>query len=246
VAAVNSYRTQEFATIAGVTVRALRHYDRLGLLKPTRTQSGYRLYHEADLERLEQIVALKYIGLPLKRIKKLLDGDTLELAHTLRLQRGALEEKRRALDAIIEAIRHVENAPDSFGLKRIIEVIGMQDNSDWMGKYFHDDVKEKLVARRAQWTPELQAHAEQRWNDLFRDIEAALDEDPASPRAQALVTRWENLIREFTEGDQSLVHGVKALYADRDNWPSDFRTKMKPFMDERVWDFFRRGVAARG
>jgi DNA-binding transcriptional MerR regulator len=51
-------RVQEFAELAGVTVRALHHYDRLGLLKPRRTESGYRMYSARDLERLEQVVAL--------------------------------------------------------------------------------------------------------------------------------------------------------------------------------------------
>ena len=47
-----TYRIQEFAELTGVTVKALHHYDRLGLLKPQRALSGYRLYVERDLERL--------------------------------------------------------------------------------------------------------------------------------------------------------------------------------------------------
>jgi DNA-binding transcriptional MerR regulator len=57
------YQANEFAELAGVTVRALHHYDRLGLLKPSgRTNSGYRLYTDRDLVRLEQIVVLKFLG----------------------------------------------------------------------------------------------------------------------------------------------------------------------------------------
>ena len=51
------YRIHEFAGLSGLTVKTLHHYDRLGLLTPTRTDAGYRLYAEADLERLEQIIA---------------------------------------------------------------------------------------------------------------------------------------------------------------------------------------------
>src|SRR5215217_1082869 len=64
------YGTQEFAKLAGVTVRALHHYDRLGLLRPRRTRKGYRIYCDRDLERLEQVVALKFVGLPLRRSKR--------------------------------------------------------------------------------------------------------------------------------------------------------------------------------
>ena len=102
------FRAKQFANLAGVTVRALHHYDRLGLLKPRRTESGYRLYREADLERLEQIVALKFLGLPLKEIRDLLESSAPELPAALRMQRSALEEKRKLLDRAIGAIREAE------------------------------------------------------------------------------------------------------------------------------------------
>jgi DNA-binding transcriptional MerR regulator len=85
------YQTSEFAERARVTVRTLNHYDRLGLLKPTRlTGAGYRLYADRDLARLQQIVTLKFIGFSLKQIKDMLDRDNLDLAHALRLQRTVI------------------------------------------------------------------------------------------------------------------------------------------------------------
>ncbi len=73
------FRARDFAERAGVTVRTLHHYDRLGLLKPSRyTQSGHRLYGEGELARLQQIVTLKFIGLPLKQIKELLSEKELD------------------------------------------------------------------------------------------------------------------------------------------------------------------------
>src|SRR3954470_9845472 len=96
------YRISEFAKLAGVSVRALHHYNRLGLLKPTRSHTGYRVYHAGDLESVEQIVALKFIGLPLKRISVLRRKDANGFAHVLRAQRTTLEEKRRLLDQAIE------------------------------------------------------------------------------------------------------------------------------------------------
>ena len=88
------YRAQEFAKLAGVTVRTLHHYDRLGLLRPRRTQNRYRAYGERDLERLVQIVALKYVGLPLKHIRALLEQDTVAISDALGRQRRVLEAKR--------------------------------------------------------------------------------------------------------------------------------------------------------
>ena len=110
---IRKYKAREFAELSGVTVRALHHYDRLGLLRPKRTHNGYRAYSALDLERLEQIVALKFVGLPLRRIKGLLDRDRLELAGALRMQRKVLEARRGLLDQAIEAIRQAEAAAES-------------------------------------------------------------------------------------------------------------------------------------
>jgi MerR family transcriptional regulator, thiopeptide resistance regulator len=125
--------------MAGVSVRALGHYDRLGLLKPGRTGAGYRIYADRDLERLEQIVALKFIGLALKQIGVLLGGETVELPRALRMQRRVLEEKRRLLDRAMQAIEAAESAVSEPGgragsaiLKQIIEVMEMETNPDWM------------------------------------------------------------------------------------------------------------------
>jgi DNA-binding transcriptional MerR regulator len=104
------YRIHEFAALAGVTVRALRHYDRLGLLEPRRTESGYRVYTDADLERLEHIVALKFIGVPLRAIRTLLERGAPAIEDALRLQREALDGKRRQIDRAVAAIAAAERA----------------------------------------------------------------------------------------------------------------------------------------
>ena len=104
------YKVSEFARKAGTTVRTLHHYDRLGLLRPGgRSGAGYRFYGERELARLQQIATLKFIGLPLKAIKRLLERADLDLAETLRLQRRLLTEKRRQLEAAIQAIAAAES-----------------------------------------------------------------------------------------------------------------------------------------
>jgi len=105
----STYQAHEFAKRAGVTVRALHHYDRLGLLKPNgRTEAGYRLYTDRDLIRLEQIVALKFIGFPLSQIRDLLNRKDLDLSEMLRQQRQIIAEKRDHLDRAVGAIERAE------------------------------------------------------------------------------------------------------------------------------------------
>jgi DNA-binding transcriptional MerR regulator len=222
------FKVSEFAAQAGVTVRTLHHYDRLGLLRPGgRSRAGYRLYGERELARLQQITTLKFIGLPLQQIKDLLDRGNLDLAETLRLQRGLLAEKgqqiKHAMQAIDEAERAMKSSrrPDWAALKKIIEVMEMDNTMDWTKKYYSPEAQAKVEERKKLWTPELQAQVSQDWQDLVRDAEAAMaaGEAPDGKKAQTLAARWTELVRGFTGGDAEVQKGVKKVWADRANWP---------------------------
>ena len=229
-----TYQPHEFAQRAGVTIRALHHYDGLGLLKPSgRTASGYRLYCDRDLVRLEQIVALKFIGFPLSQIRELLNRKDLDVAAELRQQRRIIVEKREHLDRAIRAIERAEQAVASGGqsdwepFRKIIEVIQMQTRKDWMKKYY---TEEQLDNLRKRWTPEVQAESQRVWDEMARDTEAAIGrgEDPHGPVGQQLATRRQCLLDQFTGGDPGIAANLAKLYADRANWPKDFK---KPYSD---------------
>ncbi len=135
----NLLSVSRFSAVAGVTVRTLHHYDRLGLLKPSgRSPSGYRLYGKSDLARLQQIVTLRFIGLSLKQIRDILHRRTFDLAAALRLQREVIGEKCRQLEAAARAIGEAERMLASGGdtdwekFREIIEVIEMQKSTEWM------------------------------------------------------------------------------------------------------------------
>ena len=242
------YRASEFARLAGVTVRALHHYDRVGLLRPTgRSAAGYRLYGERDFARLQQVLALKFIGLPLKEIKELLDRKTLDLRETLRLQREALESRRRQLDAALEAVREAEavltrdGEPDWEAFRKITEVLTMRQDYEWMKRYY---TEEQLADLARRGTPEVLERGQREWARLLADVDAAIAEgvSPSSERAQALAARWSALIEEFTGGDPGILANLKRLYADQANWPNNFK---QPFSDEAVGFLSRARAAGR-
>jgi len=241
------YQVREFAELAGVTVRALHHYDRLGLLKPKlRSEAGYRLYSERDLLRLEQVVVLKFLGLPLRSIGKVLNTRE-SVPETLRRQHTVLLAKHRELAKAIEAIGVAREAlqrshePDWELITQIIRRIAMQNDADWTSKYYSDGAKAKVEARKSLWTPELQERATREWNELFRDVESALGKDPAGPEAQALAARWRKLVGEFTGGDQEIHKGLNAMYADQAAWPAERKQyQIKP----EIQDFILKAMQA--
>jgi DNA-binding transcriptional MerR regulator len=223
-----TYRIGEFAELAGVTVRALHHYDRIGLLKPQRGNSGTRLYSPEDLERLEQIAALKFLGIPLREIKLLLKHGPLTLIDSLHVQREALTEKRKLIDRAMVAIEAAEKAiqsgqtTDATILRKIIEVIDMQPQENSMRKYYSEQAWNERAQLRKDWdhaTVETRERWRQTSQQLFTEIEAALDLDPAGEAAQALTKRWLQLGESANGGNDGIRAGGIEAWKDRINWP---------------------------
>ena len=107
-----TYTVGQVAALAHITVRALHHYDEIGLLKPSaRTEAGYRRYDEGDLERLQHVLFYRELGFPLDRIALLLDGDT-DRQHHLRTQRRLLGDRITRLQAMVAAIDRALEARD--------------------------------------------------------------------------------------------------------------------------------------
>jgi MerR family transcriptional regulator, thiopeptide resistance regulator len=243
----NLFQPREFAKLSGVTVRALHHYDRLGLLKPSRyTRAGFRLYSEDDFARLEQIVALKFIGFSLNEIKNILKRGTSDLATTLRRERQAIEEKRERLELAVKAIERAEyvvatsRAPGWETFAKIIEVINMQSNMDWTKKYYSEEAQSEIQKRAATIPREVIEQAQRDWATLISEVQAAVSagEDPASAKSQALAGRWSELIKGFTGGNPEIQKGLNRMYGDRDNWPASMP---RPFSDE-VQEFIAKAM----
>jgi MerR family transcriptional regulator, thiopeptide resistance regulator len=231
------YRVHEFSELAGVTVKALQHYDRLGLLKPARTPSGHRLYVDGDVERLEQIVALKFLGLSLRQIREVLERDAVPLADALRLQRQVLEDQRRRLDRAISAIgdveRHLADGSRSKAgiLKQLLEAIGMHHDIDVMKRYYSDEAW-------AKWRPHYELEPSAEVQALIAEGKALVGTDPGSERAQALVRRWSEYWMRATGRDPDILGGMMRAWHDRDNWPEPFRTKTLTAELEVLMQFF--------
>ena len=244
------YQAIEFAQLAGVTVRTLHHYDRIGLLKPSGyTNAGYRLYGKSDLVRLQQIVTLKFIGFSLTQIKNLLNSNFFDLQVALNQQKAIIGEKRQQLGLAIKAIEKAQDLlainaePDWEAFKRIIEVINMQNNMDWTKEYYSEEAKQKIAERAATISPEAIEQGQRDWATLIREVENAVKEgvDPNSEQAASLAVRWSDLIRAFTGGNSEIQAGLNKMYADQTNWPSNFP---KPYSDA-AGNFIHEAMAAK-
>jgi DNA-binding transcriptional MerR regulator len=202
----------ELARRTGLTIRTLHHYDEIGLLKPSlHTEAGHRLYTAADVARLQQVIALRQLGLALEEVRSCLDRPDFSpvelirfhvarLREQIELQRGLCER----LEAIAALLRTVgEVSAEEF--LRTIEVMTMTENL-----YTPEQMKQfEEVGKRV--TPEEIQAIHEAWAALLAEVRANRDLDPASPQAQALARRWEELTERTLRGYQGFPELKQAI-----------------------------------
>ncbi|MFR9795196.1 MerR family transcriptional regulator [Streptomyces sp. MS06] len=106
-----SYSVGQVAGFAGVTVRALHHYDAIGLLAPSeRSRAGHRRYSDADLDRLQQILFYRELGFPLDEVAALLDDPDADPREHLRRRHDLLVARIEKLQRMAEAVEHAMEA----------------------------------------------------------------------------------------------------------------------------------------
>lgn len=253
------YHTGQFAVKASVSVRTLRYYDSVGLLSPTEyTEAGYRLYTDGDLSRLQQILALKFLGFSLEEIRYCLRTGPTSLQESLAQQKAMMRERREQLDAIIAAIDETEkllseniaNSNDWEPIVKVIQVMHMQQANDWRQKYFTEEQmkemeelskkyyteeqRQQIAERGKNWTEADQQRASQQWSEVGAELKRliATGSAPDSAEAQSLVQKWQALIQEFTGGDPGILQSLKNLGSDVRSRPESERPYAMPYSGE--------------
>ena len=218
------YRVGEVATLTRVSVRTLHHYDRIGLLRPAlHSAGGYRMYGEAELLRLQQILTLRYLGFPLKRIGELLDRDDFNLVASLRVQRQALHDRIAELERVSVAIGDLVEqrlATGEWSWQLVIEAsqavaAGLTRGEEEMESYYTPEQMAQFEEARRATPQEEIATVEQDWTALLAEVRAAraADLDPGSAEAGALADRWVELSRRTVQNfPDELRDAIKANY----------------------------------
>ncbi len=131
----NILKIGEFAKRAGVTVKTLLHYEKIGLLKPSyKTSSGYRVYCEEDFLKLQQIITLKFIGLSLNEINEILYKREENLESIISTQKSALEEKKKHIESVITVFDKAENQIKENGFLEVEKLIDIIKITNMEGK----------------------------------------------------------------------------------------------------------------
>ena len=207
----------EVSSLTGVSIRTLQYYDRIGLLHPAEyTGAGYRLYDDAALETLQQILLFRELEFPLKDIQRIIQSPSFDRQKALDQQITLLELKKEHLDNLISLAREIKTAGEktnmdfsAFDTKKMDEYAARAKEA-WGETQAYQEYEQKTKGRTKAETMEVS----RQMMAVFAEFGAIRNDDPSSPKAQDLVRKLQDFISAhyYTCTDQ-ILSGLGQMYA---------------------------------
>lgn len=211
---------KEVSLLTGVSVRALHHYDAIGLLKPTRvTEAGYRLYDDTALRRLQTILLFRQLQFPLKEIREILDSPGFDPMEALTQQIHLLELQRKHLDNLISHARKIQTTGvfsmdfSTFDTTELDQYTA-EAKARWGKTKAWQEYEQKAAGQTAE--------QKQSTGDALMDIFARFGKirhlSPESQEAQELVASLQDFItRHYYTCTKPILQGLGHLYIAGDS-----------------------------
>jgi DNA-binding transcriptional MerR regulator len=234
----------ELARATGLTVRALHHYDEIGLVRPSeRTHAGHRRYTDADVRRLYRVRALRSLGLSLEEVGAAL-GDAEDrgvLRELLTAQLDHLTGEVRRVNALRTQVGVLLDQLDSAAMPGSDEFLTALETMTMIEKYYSQDQLDRMAARRDELGEDGLRQGQRAWGEVIggfgahRAAGTAVDD----PEVRALAERWMALVGQMHGDDAGIKESMKNLWLER-------RDELNTGVDAELWDYVRRAIAAAG
>ena len=206
----------EVSKLTGVSIRTLQYYDNIGLLKPAEyTESGYRLYDDAALERLQQILLFRELEFPLKDIKDIITRSDFDKDKALEQQIGLLELRKEHIENLItmchdlkkRGVKHMDfSAFDSSKLDEYAK----QAKEQWGTTPEYKEYAEKSKGRSKQDEESIMKD----FMKVFEEFGTMKEKDPASAEVQGQVKKLQGFISDhFYKCSDDVLFGLGQMYA---------------------------------
>ena len=231
----------EVSKLTGVSIRTLQYYDKIGLLHPSKyTEAGYRLYDDAALETLQQILLFRELEFPLKDIKEIISSPDFDRSKALDQQIKLLKLKKEHIENLIDlavGIKAIGVKPLTFEAfdTRKIDEYAAQAKASWGTTPAYKEYEEKSKGR----TNEDNRQIYQGMIDIFAEFGKIREMDPASEEAQALVKKLQDYITEHMYTcTKEILGGLGMMYGGG----GDFTTNIDKMGGEGTAVFASRAI----
>lgn len=188
----------EVSRLAGVSIRTLQYYDKIGLLPPAEyTDAGYRLYDEAELERLQQILLFRELEFPLKDIKAIINNPDFDKSKALEQQIELLTLKKEHIENLMNFALGIKMLGVRYMDFKAFDRSKLDEYSRQAKELYGNTPEYKEMQEKIKNRPkEEEALLADRFMLFFKEAGEIKNTDPASPKAQDLVKRIQDFITE--------------------------------------------------
>lgn len=224
------YSVKKLSKLAGISIRALHHYDHIGLLKPAeRAESGYRYYRRAELFRLQQILFYRELDYSLAEIGKILDDPAFDLKKSLLSHRAELikraDRTQRLLDTIDKTIVQLENETDMISDEEMYEGFS-KDAVEEMRQEAIDNWGEEQVKAAEQ---KVKAMGKERWKEVQQEgdeiskrLAALMDREPSASEVQQEVANHYRHLCMFYEVSKERYLALGEMYVQDERFTAHY------------------------
>ncbi|HEY3364913.1 MAG TPA: MerR family transcriptional regulator [Symbiobacteriaceae bacterium] len=232
-----AYTVKAVADLAGISIRTLHHYDDIGLLKPAQvTASGYRLYGQEDLERLQQVLFFRELGLTLHEIKEIINSPGFDRRQALLDHKQLLLERQDRLERLIQSVdRTLESMERGIKMDEK-ELFGGFDPSKYEEEARQRWGKSKEYAqsnaRTKKYTKEDWTAIGQESSLINQGLAVLMDRSPADPEVQEWVRRHHQQINDrFYTCSLEIYRNLGDMYVQDERFAANYE-RVKPGLTE--------------
>lgn len=209
------FTVNEVSKIAGISVRTLQYYDKIGLLPPSGfTDSGYRLYDEGSLELLQTILLLRELEFPLKEIKKIIDNPDFDRKEALSEQIELLKLRQEQIDSLISLAENLITKEEKFLDFTAFDKTKLKKyEAEAKEKWGKTSAFEEFEAKSEGRSDEDNASIAVGMMEIFKEFGKISGGSPKSPEAQELVKKLQSFITEnYYSCTDEILFGLGQMY----------------------------------
>ena len=246
----------DVAALAGVTVRTLHHYDRIGLLSPSgRTSAGYRQYSPADLDRLHQALLYRELGFPLEEVATLLDDPDADPEAHLRRQHRLLRDRLERTSAMVAAVEK-EMEARSMGIsltpEERFEVFGEHDPAQYEAevqeRWGETDAYAESKRKTAAYSKDDWVRIKAEQEDIGTRFVRALQSGAAADSAEAMdvaEAHRQSITRNFYDCSPEMHAALGRMYVEDERFTATYEA-MAPGLAQYVSTAVQANAARQG
>ena len=238
------FTVKQLSKLAGVTPRTLRHYDDIGLFKPSRIgDNGYRYYGEEALLKLQQILFYRELDFPLEEIRRIMGRRDFDVLGALQSHKDALQNQAARLNRLLVT---VDNTIQHLKGEKLMSQKGLFEG-------FSEEEQEKLAQEAEQmYDPETVRESNRKWKSysaaekeailaegksIYLDLAGAMSRGAESIEVQAVIARWHMHMQYFWSPNDEQLLGLADLYNNDPRFRENYE-KVAPNLSE----FMREAV----